>query len=383
MQEWQNRRVEILIAFYCSTTTYTMIVCLHRERLRHPDTPNSSRQSFPQKKVLINVNAVKRRLKRAVPAVCKEDFSSVPGLNSLRTTMQRTPKHRTPRAGLYRTEDGIDSEEKREGEDDYAPVNPFEASLALGIQKILGKARDRTIDEVPVESVPLDGASKRTRRPVAPVKPPSTYPYPHLWPTSAGLPAYPYGYQMSDYPPTPDSFGGPDFQSYPPPNAFWGGPLPVPSRIPQTQDTPLGGQPSSSHQQPSYRPQYERPHRPVGWNRQDPAAENHRPPSPRSRRRDALRYGLRRADFPPKRSGVERSRSRERSGLSRLRDRRRSPSDTRHRDAPSKVPPRGPRNGPPRPANASKLVDLGGAPPKVPSMAFTSTSPHHRDLSWL
>ncbi|KAF6743445.1 hypothetical protein DFP72DRAFT_126594 [Ephemerocybe angulata] len=34
----------------------------------------------------------------------------------------------------------------------YAPVNPFEASVALGVKKILGKAKDRTIDQVEVQS---------------------------------------------------------------------------------------------------------------------------------------------------------------------------------------------------------------------------------------
>ncbi|KAF6743475.1 hypothetical protein DFP72DRAFT_933203 [Ephemerocybe angulata] len=41
-------------------------------------------------------------------------------------------------------------EERGSGPSGYAPVDPFKASVSLGIRKILGRTKDRTIDEVPV-----------------------------------------------------------------------------------------------------------------------------------------------------------------------------------------------------------------------------------------
>ncbi|KAJ3520315.1 hypothetical protein NMY22_g12811 [Coprinellus aureogranulatus] len=43
------------------------------------------------------------------------------------------------------------AQEERGG---YTPIDPFKASLALGMQKVFGRPRDRTIDDVPVEASP-------------------------------------------------------------------------------------------------------------------------------------------------------------------------------------------------------------------------------------
>ncbi|KAF5313564.1 hypothetical protein D9611_010192 [Ephemerocybe angulata] len=49
----------------------------------------------------------------------------------------------------------------------YAPVDPFKASVSLGIRKILGRTKDRTIDEIPIEppaARPLEAYHRRSQQ---------------------------------------------------------------------------------------------------------------------------------------------------------------------------------------------------------------------------
>jgi hypothetical protein len=48
----------------------------------------------------------------------------------------------------------------------YAPIDPFKASLALGIRNVFGRTKDRTIDEVPVQRLASTLPQSYSRPPV-------------------------------------------------------------------------------------------------------------------------------------------------------------------------------------------------------------------------
>ncbi|KAJ3520314.1 hypothetical protein NMY22_g12812 [Coprinellus aureogranulatus] len=121
--------------------------------------------------------------------------------------MYRPAAHRRPHAepyqigSLHAAAHGPTrgAQEERGG---YAPVDPFKASLALGIKKVFGRTRDRTIDDVPVED--FSGGPPAHQPPGIP-----THTYPDYYtPHAPPEPRY-YGNQpipqRRPYDPTPPS----------------------------------------------------------------------------------------------------------------------------------------------------------------------------------